>query len=101
MPAYRQYTCAGPADHAAHQGEVDDHPHIRDTMRMMGDAHRPGEDRALGTGVSIRHALDGGAVDAATTLDRTPVSRFDLAAKVNEAFGCRLDEIVIDLPTSQ
>ena len=49
---------AGPADHAAQQGQVGDRLHVLHAVGVMRDAHRPTEDDVLGRGVALGDLVD-------------------------------------------
>ncbi len=92
MAAQRADASAGLADVAAHQEQIGDLLDILGAVAMLGDAHAVAEDHALGLDIDRRHALDRGAGEARSALDRLPARRLDVGLQRLEAIGMLCDE---------
>ena len=55
VSANRHQSAAGSADHSSAHRQRGDRLNIADSVRVVGDAHRPRENRVLGIGVDIRN----------------------------------------------
>ncbi len=72
VPADGQQTRAGFTHHAAHQREIDDGAHVVGTVKMMGNAHRPGENRMTRPGIDSGDSVDRFTIDTAAGYDPVP-----------------------------
>ena len=83
---------AGLADIAAHQQQIGDLLDILGAVAVLGDAHAVAEDHVLGLDIDRRHALDFGASEARSPLDRLPAGGLDVGLQRLEAAGVLGDE---------
>ena len=87
---------AGSSDLAGGQGERDQAAGVVGAVRVLGDAHAPEDDGALGAGVEPRHLADGGRGDAAHGLHGLGGEVGHLVLKGVEAFGVGLHVLDVD-----
>ena len=79
-------------DVAARQRQVDHHLHVVDAERVLRQAHRVEQHRALGLAVELGEALDLRVRQAGRVADLAPRARAHLFAQLLEAEGALFDE---------
>src|SRR5690606_4369294 len=97
--------CAGTAQHPAHHRQIGDGSHVVDTVRVMGDAHGPGEDGVGCPRVEVADALDVRPGHAGAGDDLVPVGTADVAGEVLPPVGIEGSEVgvgaVFEYPLGQ
>ena len=96
LPAQRMQARARPADLAGDERQRDQAARVVGAVRVLGDAHAPEDDRALGAGVEARHLADGGGGDAAHRLHLLRREVLHLRLQALEALGVRLHVLDVD-----
>jgi hypothetical protein len=87
MPAHRAEPRAGAADAALEQQHVDDVPQRGHRMLVLGQAHRPGDDRGLGRQQPGSESPDLGLAQTGGAEDLRPVQGAHLV-QVGVKSGC-------------
>ncbi len=85
VAAHRAQSGAGFADHAAHQQHVGDLGDHRHRVLVLGQAHRPAHDRALGGDHILRDPLELRAVDAGGLEHGVEVDRRGSAPRIRRS----------------
>ena len=96
VAADRAQPGAGLADVALEEREVGDLLDGGDRVPVLGDAHRPAEDRRGGAAQHLGRLPDLLAVEAGGPVDGVPVEVADVGRPLLEAVGVALDEVAVD-----
>src|SRR5690606_3203945 len=88
-----EQACAGTAQHPAHHRQIGDCSHLAATVRVMGDAHGPGEDGVGCPRVEVADALDVRPGNARAGDDLVPVGTGDVPGEVLPPVGIEGSEI--------
>ena len=96
MAAQWQQPRSGPADVALRERDVADLLDDRDRVAVLGQPHRPAEDRGLRLAQHLRRPRDLRPGQPGGRRDRVPVHRPDMIAPRLEAVRVRLDELVVE-----
>ena len=95
MAADGEQAGVGFAELAADHGQVGDHADVLDAVKMVGDAHGPGEDGVFGLGVVLGGLFDLFARDAGTFDEGCDIEVVELLFEFGKVFTVLIDEILV------
>ena len=96
MTADRLQAGTGLPDHATHEGQLRDRLHRGGAMKLVGHAHRPGEDRPLRVGILRGDIVDLRLRDTRFLHDLIPGEAVEPCGQFRPAYGVLKQELLVD-----